>query len=672
MQQQQQAAHQDQPPAGALGAKWQDMPTELVAAFLQHVPCQDRLTQAAMVSKQWHKAAHRATQDICAAIATSQLPDITAWLAKHGRSLQSLDIESSRDEEEDRIHGCLHLPLAHLPQLTSLTLSLRPTHILHLPAPPWLTLRDTPTATPALMMPKVEALRLHDFFLDSLTTLMQLSHLSALTELQLLHIHTPPSSTKQLSTAIATLLKSLPLAVVALDSVDLDESAWTHLSSATSLLRLYVENIPSAQAVRHVFNALPAGITKLCVDDRQVGQSRFPAITSSLTCGSALQELRLVEIGLRPHSLDGLTQLRVLHLENCKVLSGLHEAQADVDDGAALLAAVAEMKQVETLLIESDDVVLFSVEPQHLAALTASTNLKTLHVCSWDSLLPPDALKFMFAGNRLLPELQHLGLSCQLDVLYAELDSASTPPADLGLVCASCRGLTSLLLHNVLGPGILSANLPPLCASLSIGGEAIDDAAAAVLCNNTQLRHLGIWGAPALTNAGLEHVTRLANLEFVGIFGWDGRTPEVVPPGQGYLYKGEEGYNFLQLAVSDEVSGIRGRGRLESLTGKSTCMCCARSKLTSCISSPLCACCPRHCRAPNLSVSSCATCWTGMWWCHRGSLPKKRAFGRTKIWSSEWLGCSLMCHALRAASLRNLYRLALCRVCSGFSQHSAW
>lgn len=84
----------------------------------------------------------------------------------------------------------------------------------------------------------MQALGLIGSNMSSTTSLWQLTCLSTLTGLQLsaVYVRSPGFTTRKVSRTVAGLIKRLPqLAGLWIDRMVLDESAWEHLSEATSL-----------------------------------------------------------------------------------------------------------------------------------------------------------------------------------------------------------------------------------------------------------------------------------------------------------------------------------------------------------------------------------------------------------------------------------------------------
>lgn len=128
----------------------------------------------------------------------------------------------------------------------------------------------------------------------------------------------------------------------------------------------------------------------------------------------------------------------------------------------------------------------------------------------------------------------------QLEELFVADSYPRSTTGCLQLPCVlvnSCPDLRELDLQHMLQSGDSSPllALTTQCTSLSLGGRAIDDGSAGVLCQLTHLRHLWLDDSPTLTDTGLEQLTALTGLDDLVVEGRTRLSSQVLGPN------GEEG-----------------------------------------------------------------------------------------------------------------------------------
>jgi hypothetical protein len=210
---------------------------------------------------------------------------------------------------------------------------------------------------------------------------------------------------------------------------------------------------------------------------------------------------------------------------------------------SALLAVVGELKLLHELKLVVDfrddgdeqDVEVEAVPSAAFAALTASSQLRVLHVeLSHDTevALPgPDVLRHMFPAGRRLGQLHTLVLG---SVQYCT-SQWRVPLAALARIAASCPAVQTLSLVDVFEEGRQRRLLPLLdltmLSSLRVGGAAWNDSAAGVVAQLTQLTSLewvltqgwysNALGDPIkdyqLTRTGLAQLVSLERLQYCSI-----------------------------------------------------------------------------------------------------------------------------------------------------------
>lgn len=119
----------------------------------------------------------------------------------------------------------------------------------------------------------------------------------------------------------------------------------------------------------------------------------------------------------------------------------------------------------------------------------------------------------------------------------------------------ACPNPVSLNIQSTVKPGDISPllQLPTSCVSLSVGGRAFDDTAAAVVAQPTHLTELKWFSSPGLTDAGLEQLTALTGLHSVNMDGMPGLSEGVSVPSARLVFQNEQPAARM-IDISSEVS----------------------------------------------------------------------------------------------------------------------
>lgn len=270
-------------------------------------------------------------------------------------------------------------------------------------------------------------------------------------------------------------------------------------------------------------------LQRLCLRDIQQLHLVQPQLVSDHPAGSNAGHM-VLQLHMCTAPVAGLAQLTLLQeleLNECRMLpfeAVTHpgsDAVLNSAGTAALLAALCKLTRLQQLFlaeIELDTV----TQPAHsFAALTASSKLQQLRIFSKNA--PPVALgavQNVFPPGRRMGDLKTLTLRVMVwdDYMHTSellpLCFGCMGAQDLGTVLSTCPALESLDVGGALTSPTAVApllQLPTSCASLTVGGQAFDDTAAAVVAQLTQLTSLA-WAYADLTDAGLEQLTSLTRL----------------------------------------------------------------------------------------------------------------------------------------------------------------
>jgi hypothetical protein len=254
---------------------------------------------------------------------------------------------------------------------------------------------------------------------------------------------------------------------------------------------------------------------------------------------SELRELSLQQAVINPSLLNHMSHLQRLCLVECALLPlGGGAAAAMIAAGKAaaaeFLAAIGRMTDLRVLEVKCDmwdrraEWGLHAAPLVAYAALTVSSKLQRLVLQARGVLpLPSGAVGYMFPQGRALSHLEELtlsGVTTEGKVITGARGATGFMSAqELEALARACPSLVKLALYAAMqqsDEGVTPLlRLPKSVTSLSVGGTAFGNAAAAVVAQLTQLRHL-VWQiSPHLPDAGLQQLTALQQLDHLWIHG---------------------------------------------------------------------------------------------------------------------------------------------------------
>jgi hypothetical protein len=241
-------------------------------------------------------------------------------------------------------------------------------------------------------------------------------------------------------------------------------------------------------------------------------QPGIQACLRSLQHMQRLQELKLHMCDCDPSVLCHITSLRKLHLASCVLLPGKRPGTS------AFLSALQGLTQLQDIHLSAAYRRFYDAQGvplQLFAALTAPTQLTSLVINFEDALpLAPGAVGYMFPGGRSMPQLQVLHIRHRI-YKDGDMHDWCVGGQEIGNITSACPGLQQLELVGVVRPGASFSGLQQLTdslSSLSVGGVAFDDAAAAEVAGLKQLQSLSVEHTPEFTAEGLECLTALTGL----------------------------------------------------------------------------------------------------------------------------------------------------------------
>lgn len=267
---------------------------------------------------------------------------------------------------------------------------------------------------------------------------------------------------------------------------------------------------------------------------------------------SALRHLKLSSCSMSPGILARTPQLQSLQLYNCTLLPRGPNSWSQPEGVAALLTALpalACLQDLQLLYLKLD-----SARPPFNAfsALTASSQLTSLQVEGYcRPALPQGALPHCLPDNKQLPQLRKLILGQDQD--DAPLGRAYMEGEELTRIFRCLPNLEELGVTCSIRPDchytVLTTllDLPRSCSSLDVGGDAFGNGAAAVVAQITELTNIRWSSSNTLTDAGLECLTALTNLQRLTVQSCPGISEEVAnePPRGGWS-------GFVTLEGDDE------------------------------------------------------------------------------------------------------------------------
>jgi hypothetical protein len=516
--------------------RFDKLPTALLIRILQALPQRERLANCATVCSSWAAAAAAATVEVHVSdVHGTEAQAFQPWLQQHAGQLVSL---RGTGRGFGGSSGCpeMRLPCGQLQQLLRLDFS-----GLGLQLDNTSSSNSSNPGAAVTMLPRLQHLKLQDCKLAR-NIFTQLAQLSGVTRLKLLGYSRRPLRQEN----VKLMLQGLPnLAHLSLAYVDCFE-----VGTAVSGFSAVAATSLTALTLEHVFE----------LDIPYLEDTYMPCTWhENLSRLVGLQKLKLTQTSISPEALASLSRLTRLQLFECRVTH--HQRPAHT---AALLPAIGSMHQLQHLALQGVDTLLQTDKPADCAALTASSQLTHLWICSsnWQPLTRA-AVPHMFPAGRQLPQLQQLVLSgAESDCEEALLSIGCFTTANLHSIVSACPALRRLDISGVLAIGSdVSAllQLPSTCASLTLGGislspHSVSEKAAGVVAQLTQLTFLE-WRKcpgkyPGLTDAALQLLTALELLQTFRMQGLD-RSCSCVVPGEPLGHP--IGSKVFQLTAGDKV-----------------------------------------------------------------------------------------------------------------------
>lgn len=486
-----------------------ELPTVLLAQVLQHLPLQQRLKHAWLVSKAWQAAACAATTELQCSVKPGTAAALQAWISKHAAQLVSLNLSAG-----SRGDVLLNLPFERLRNMQILVLE-----CVQLPAVAPSTnsspaddapqLEQAGSATP--LLPQLRRLELRSCKLHSMECALHLAgstHLTCLVVVPDGNSSTPTPSPA--NAAIVSLLRHqqqrlrvLHLPIIRVHAVGSDV-----IAAVTAMQQLQDLSLTlGSGACGSRLAGLPSTLTRLALtDSREVDRGGVIDAASETSVNnptlppqglphlSFLQHLKLDECRIEAAVLRSMPQLR--HLE-------LHGRLLPYDDYfptqeaiAALLQALSTLTRLQHLSLSG--LGLSDAEPPYAAfsALTLSSDhLTELKVT--DNGGPPlpthGVMEHMFPSGRQLSGLRRLTIHREPDWEEAFCFECEQ---DLARMINCCQRLESLDITEVVGDISLAPllRLPDSCRSLqlSVAGEQELEDIADVLAQLVQLTSLNV------------------------------------------------------------------------------------------------------------------------------------------------------------------------------------
>jgi hypothetical protein len=392
--------------SGSKGTAAAAFPASLWAQILQHVPQQQRLTQAALVCRAWAPAASQATVHVDQNIDSQAAQAMQSWLAVHADQLLSLKLTALYERQY------MQLPMSKLTRLQSLQLQ---GCSVQLPLE-----GGTPSTNPCAGsgdssrwcssshtgpgLPSLQHMELTDVELADISSLLQLTRAPQLTSLILdgidlrrLNFSSVLPDECQIgrvfgvAQATHRMLQQLPqLSILQLPGFPFSCEAVQTTAAMTQLQQLCINTkFNSTSSLQD----LPSSITQLQLHGElgKYGKLDLPAELSQL---SGLRQLYLEHCWVPPMVLGSVTQLQALHLTECRLLTIDPATEAMSESTTTLLDVLPKLTSLQDFRMQGDGLDIDSIAPQRFAALTASSHLTQLSlVCDVEMCLPQGAVQ---------------------------------------------------------------------------------------------------------------------------------------------------------------------------------------------------------------------------------------------------------------------------------------
>lgn len=537
----------------------QQLPVALLPRILRHVPLSDRLSKAALVCRDWAKAATLSVQHLEYEQAKPwpepTEPALMSWLTVYGGQLESLQLEQFFDFYGPLgLRPAFLLPWAALSGLQSLILHHVQMPLYHASHPRDHSSRAAITyleQLPAPALPHLRRLELHWCEFPALERFMALANNPRLTCLLL--DRTEVASREEQQEVFCGLLQRLPeLRVFHLNTGYLGDTGPYDLSFIQALhphitalrnlqdlgLSFKLEAPDSASSLEGLFN-LPLQHLHIS-EGRYLTMSDYttlPGPSQPAAALTGLTHLLLSNARVFPALLGSMASLRHVELDDCDLLPCAVGEGARLEGVDALLGALGRLSKLEHLDLRETPLFVPGPSPAvgpplgRYSALTASTQLSALWLWGangeggYDGSLQPlrkGCIQHMFPPGRQLPALQTLCFIANSELIYGDGGVVGCMDGqDLESVISACPALGHLNLAGVVGVGSDLSPLLQVPASLThlvIEGAAFgDDAARSVVSRLTQLHSLRWEACPGLTDEGVQHLTALQRLTYLGV-----------------------------------------------------------------------------------------------------------------------------------------------------------
>jgi Leucine-rich repeat (LRR) protein len=471
----------------------------------------------------------QATVHVESDVAAADFALLGSWLTVHAGQLLSLKLPTYWYESK-----VLRLPLDKLTQLQFLQLHgiklLLPSQGGELPSSYDAGSMDTSSggsswaAWPALS--SLQQLELKNVKLACISSLLRLTKAPQFTSLVLgrVSLHGMPqwqpyssgssaAATNEVADAVPGLLQQLPLlSVLHMPGFPFRDAAMQQMAIMTRLKDTYIDVKPEPACD---LQQLPSSLTQLQLH----GPSKLdwydsggPEMPSELPQLTGLLSLKLWYYRVPPKVLGTLTQMQVLHLNDCALLPWAPPNASSTTGTDALLQALHKLTCLQDLCLYMLELNTDSNTLQQFSALRASSHLTRLFVtrANW-ATLPKGAVQHMFSPARQLQALQRLPMSTN-ECQNSGPNDWCIDSAGLLSIMSSCPRLLHMDITGSVQPGAdLSPllQLPQSCTSLYMGGAAFSDTSMHVLLQLQQLKELTWECSPKLTDLGLEQLTAL-------------------------------------------------------------------------------------------------------------------------------------------------------------------
>lgn len=454
---------------------WSSLPQVPLISIMRYCSDQHRLTSCALVSSSWAAAAAAATSSV----RTRQLQQCSTWAQQHGAHITSLHIPAAKSPGANA-QVIAAFPALLLADLVELQIN---------------SSRPKLSALRRAAANKLQRLKLKRCTLlkGSAALLDTVAALPALQDLALLSI-SGPSRSDWLKLPSDLLPAVSQLTRLELSRKVVDQSL-RHLSCLVNVQELDLCFLTEPTELRGIGQLTALRVLNLRDAQFQLSTSNTPGL-AELT---RLQELRLVECGVEPAVLDGISRLQ--HIELREVCF----TQPDMETATAPAALSWLGQQQELTYLQLQHVVpLQHTSAACYTALTASSKLRVLDL---DVQVPKDAWQHCFA-----PGLQRPSLTTFKAALHHAFSGA-----DMHNMAQCCLSLRTLTLHCATGVvpssfGGVPAPLLRLSQLTSLQLHVEDDASAAVLAQLTQLVSLCCLPPSDVSDVGLLSLTALTAL----------------------------------------------------------------------------------------------------------------------------------------------------------------